>query len=147
SPPCHSDCLFSRFGEDVMRQLYTTGFLAGALVFCIGVSAHAQKRYGPGVTDTEIKLGQTMPYSGPLTGLSAVGKVEVAYFEMINSKGGVNGRKVNLRSLDDGYNPARTIELTRKLVEGDEVLAIVSSLGTAPNTATHRYLNTKGVPQ
>src|SRR6516162_7819498 len=130
-----------------MRQLYTTGFLAGALVFCIGVSAHAQKRYGPGVTDTEIKLGQTMPYSGPLTGLSAVGKVEVAYFEMINSKGGINGRKVNLRSPDDGYNPARTIELTRKLVEGDEVLSIVSSLGTAPNTATHRYLNTKGVPQ
>ena len=124
-----------------------TALLAGVFALCIGTSARAQKQYGPGVTDTEIKLGQTMPYSGPLTGLSAVGKVEVAYFEMINSKGGINGRKVNLISLDDGYNPARTLELTRKLVEGDEVLAIFSSLGTAPNSAIHRYLNTKGVPQ
>ena len=130
-----------------MPRVCATGLIAGALVLCIGMSAHAQKKYGPGVTDTEIKLGQTMPYSGPLTGLSAVGKVEVAYFEMINSKGGINGRKINLISLDDGYNPARTLELTRKLVESDEVLAIVSSLGTAPNSAIHRYLNTKGVPQ
>ena len=130
-----------------MPRVCATSLIAGALVLCIGMSAHAQKKYGPGVTDTEIKLGQTMPYSGPLTGLSAVGKIEVAYFEMINSKGGISGRKINLISLDDGYNPARTLELTRKLVEGDEVLAIVSSLGTAPNSAIHRYLNTKGVPQ
>src|SRR4029077_9515122 len=79
--------------EDVMPRVCATGLIAGALVLCIGMNALAQKKYGPGVTDTEIKLGQTMPYSGPLTGLSAVGKVEVAYFEMINSKGGINGRK------------------------------------------------------
>jgi branched-chain amino acid transport system substrate-binding protein len=127
--------------------MWATALITGTLILGTGVSVHAQKRYGPGVTDNEIKIGQTMPYSGPLTGLSAVGKVESAYFEMINAKGGINGRKINLISLDDGYNPARTLELTRKLVEGDEVLAIVSSLGTAPNTAIHRYLNTKAVPQ
>ena len=130
-----------------MLRMYAAALIAGAFILGTGMSAHAQKKYGPGVTDTQIKIGQTMPYSGPLTGLSSVGKVEAAYFEMINAKGGINGRRVNLISLDDGYNPARTLELTRKLVEGDEVLAIVSSLGTAPNTAIHRYLNTKGVPQ
>jgi branched-chain amino acid transport system substrate-binding protein len=133
--------------EDLMPRVCATAVITGTLLLCNWVSAHAQTKYGPGVTDTEIKIGQTMPYSGPLTGLSSVGKVEAAYFEMINAKGGINGRKIKLISLDDGYNPAKTLELTRKLVEGDEVLAIVSSLGTAPNTAIHRYLNTKGVPQ
>jgi branched-chain amino acid transport system substrate-binding protein len=121
--------------------------LAAALVGLAGSSAHAQKSYGPGVSDTEIKLGQTMPYSGPISGLSAVGKVEAAYFRMVNEKGGVNGRMIELISLDDGYNPARTIEQTRKLVEGDQVLAIVSPMGTATNAATHKYLNGRKVPQ
>jgi branched-chain amino acid transport system substrate-binding protein len=130
-----------------MPHMCATALIIGTLILAGGMSVQAETKYGPGVTDTEIKIGQTMPYSGPLTGLSSVGKVEAAYFEMINAKGGINGRKINLISLDDGYNPARTVELTRKLVEGDEVLAIVSSLGTAPNTAIHRYLNTKSVPQ
>ena len=130
-----------------MRRICMTVLIASEFVLGTGVNAHAEKKYGPGVTDTEIKIGQTMPYSGPLTGLSSVGKVEAAYFAMINAKGGINGRQINLISLDDGYNPAKTLELTRKLVEGEDVLAIVSSLGTAPNTAIHRYLNTKGVPQ
>jgi len=93
-----------------MRRICMTVLIAGEFVLGIGNGAHAEKKYGPGVTDTEIKLGQTMPYSGPLTGLSSVGKVEAAYFAMINAKGGINGRQINLISLDDGYNPARTLE-------------------------------------
>jgi branched-chain amino acid transport system substrate-binding protein len=109
--------------------------------------AQADKRYGPGVTDSEIKLGQTMPYSGPASSLSLIGKVQVAYFKMINAQGGVNGRKINLISLDDGFNPAKTVEQTRKLVEGEEVLAIFSTEGSAPNLAIAKYMNSKKVPQ
>jgi ABC-type branched-subunit amino acid transport system substrate-binding protein len=109
--------------------------------------AQADKRYGPGVTDSEIKLGQTMPYSGPASSLSLIGKVQVAYFKMINAQGGVNGRKINLISLDDGFNPAKTVEQTRKLVEGEEVLAIFSTEGSAPNLAIAKYMNSKRVPQ
>ena len=94
--------------------------------------ALAQKKYGPGASDTEIKLGQTMPYSGPLSAFGTIGKAQAAYFEMINSKGGVNGRRVKLLSLDDGYSPPKTIEQTRKLVESDEVLLLFSSFGTPP---------------
>src|SRR5258706_15719095 len=108
---------------------------------------HAEKNYGPGVTDTEIKIGQTMPYSGPLSAFGTIGKAQAAYFEMINSKGGVNGRKIKLLSLDDGYSPPKTIEQTRKLVESDEVLLLFSSFGTPPNTAAMKYLNAKKVPQ
>jgi branched-chain amino acid transport system substrate-binding protein len=107
----------------------------------------ADKKYGPGASDTEIKLGQTMPYSGPASAYGAIGKAEVAFFEMINQQGGVNGRKVRLISLDDGYSPPKTVEQTRRLVEQDQVLAIFSPLGTAPNTAIHKYLNAKKVPQ
>jgi ABC-type branched-subunit amino acid transport system substrate-binding protein len=106
----------------------------------------AEKKYGPGVSDTEIKLGQTMPYSGPASAYSAIGKAELAYFEMLNQQGGVNGRKIKLLSLDDGYAPPKTVEQVRRLVEQDEVLAIFSPLGTAPNTAVHKYLNAKKVP-
>jgi branched-chain amino acid transport system substrate-binding protein len=113
----------------------------------VGAGAHAEKRYGPGVTDGEIKLGQTMPYSGPLSAFGTIGRAEAAYFEMINQKGGVNGRKIRLISLDDGYSPPRTIEQTRKLVESEEVLLLFSSFGTPTNTAALKYLNAKRVPQ
>ena len=104
------------------------------------------KNYGPGVSDSEIKLGQTMPHSGPLSALSAVGKAEVAYFEMLNAHGGVNGRKIKLISLDDGYNPAKTVEQTRALVENEQILALFSSLGGATNTAIHKYVNDNKIP-
>jgi len=109
--------------------------------------AQAQKAYGPGASDTEIKIGQTMPYSGPASAYGSQGKTTLAYFKMVNAKGGINGRKVNLISLDDGYSPPKTIEQTRKMVEQDEVLAIMNPLGTPTNSATHKYLNQKKVPQ
>jgi branched-chain amino acid transport system substrate-binding protein len=109
--------------------------------------AEGTKKYGPGVSDTEIKIGQTMPYSGSASALSMTGKISSAYFKMINAQGGVNGRKINLISVDDGFSPAKTVEQTRKLVEGDEVLAIFSSMGSAPTLAVARYLNNARVPQ
>ena len=109
--------------------------------------ALAEKKYGPGVTDTEIKIGQTMPYSGPASLYSTAGKAMAAYFAKVNADGGVNGRKIKLISLDDGYSPPKTMEQTRKLVEQEEVLLIFGTLGTAVNTAIHKYLNTKKVPQ
>ena len=107
----------------------------------------AEKKYGPGVTDTEIKLGQTMPYSGPVSSLARFGRVEAAYLRKINASGGVNGRKVTLVSLDDAFAPAKAAEQTRKLVESDGVLAIVGSVGTPSNLAVAKYLNSKAVPQ
>jgi ABC-type branched-subunit amino acid transport system substrate-binding protein len=101
----------------------------------------------PGITDTEIKIGQTMPYTGPVTAFSTLGKGEIGYFKMINEKGGVNGRKLNLISLDDGYAPPKTVEQTRRLVEQDGVAFMFSSIGTATNTAVQRYLNSNKVPQ
>jgi ABC-type branched-subunit amino acid transport system substrate-binding protein len=120
--------------------------LVVAALGCAHIFA-AEKKYGPGVTDTEIKLGQTMPYSGPASAYSAIGKAEVAYFEMINERGGVNGRKIRLLSLDDGYSPPKTVEQTRRLVEQEQVLAIFSPLGTPTNSATQKYLNAQKVPQ
>jgi branched-chain amino acid transport system substrate-binding protein len=114
---------------------------------CLAGPASAQKKYDPGASDTEIKLGQTMPYSGPLSGFATLGKAEIAYFAMINDQGGVNGRKINMISLDDGTSPPKTVELTRKLVEDDQVLAISGSLGTATNAAIQKYLNNKKIPQ
>ena len=122
-------------------------FVVLTALAAVPLSALAEKKYGPGVTDTEIKIGQTMPYSGPLSAFGTIGKAQAAYFEMINSKGGVNGRKIKLLSLDDGYSPPKTIEQTRKLVESDEVLLLFSSFGTPPNTAAMKYLNVKKVPQ
>lgn len=106
----------------------------------------AEKKYDTGASDTEIKLGQTMPYSGPASGYSTVGKAEAAYWKMVNSKGGINGRKITLLSMDDSYSPPKTVEQTRKLVEQDEVLAIAGSLGTPTNSAIQKYLNTKKIP-
>jgi ABC-type branched-subunit amino acid transport system substrate-binding protein len=119
--------------------------LAVSLVVASG-AVLAEKRYGPGVTDTEIKIGQTMPYSGPLSAYGTIGRAEAAYFAKINAEGGINGRKVKLISLDDGYNPARTVEQTRKLIEQEDVLLLFSPLGTPTNTAIHKYVNAKKVP-
>ncbi len=106
----------------------------------------AEKRYGPGVTDTEIKFGQTMPYSGPASAYSIQGVVEQAYFKLLNQRGGIHGRRINLILLDHAYNPPKVVEQTRRLVEDDEVLAIVGTLGTPTNSAIHKYLNAKKVP-
>ena len=100
-----------------------------------------------GVTAAEIKIGQTMPYSGPVSAFGALGKGEVGYFKMLNERGGINGRKINLISLDDGYAPPKTVEQTRRLVESDEVALIFSSIGTAHNTAIAKYLQAKNIPQ
>ena len=108
--------------------------------------AWAQNKYDPGASDTEVKLGQTMPYSGALSAFGTIGKAEAAYFKKINAEGGINGRKITLLSLDDGFNPAKTVEQTRRLVEQEEVLLLFNSLGTAPNTAIHKYVNAKKIP-
>jgi branched-chain amino acid transport system substrate-binding protein len=109
--------------------------------------AFAQKHYDTGASDTEIKLGQTMPYSGPLSAFATLGRAELAYYQMINDQGGVNGRKITMLSVDDGFSPPKTVEQTRKLIEVDGVLAVVGSLGTATNGAVQKYLNNKRVPQ
>ena len=109
--------------------------------------AHAEKHYGPGVTDTEIKIGQTMPYSGPVSAYGTVGKAMAAYFAKVNDEGGVNGRKLRIISLDDGFTPPKTVEQTRKLVEQENVLLIFGSLGTPTNSATYKYLNAQRIPQ
>ena len=120
--------------------------IAVAATLATSAAFAAEKKYGPGVTDTEIKLGQTMPYSGPASAYGTIGKVETAYFKMINDQGGINGRKINLISLDDGYSPPRTVEQVRRLVEQDEVLALFQTLGTPSNSAIHKYVNAKKVP-
>jgi branched-chain amino acid transport system substrate-binding protein len=107
----------------------------------------AQKKYDPGANDTEIKIGNTMPYSGALSSYSVIGKTEAAYFNKINAEGGINGRKIKFISYDDGSNPAKTVEQARKLVEGDEVLLIFQSLGGPMNMAIEKYLNDRKVPQ
>ena len=101
----------------------------------------------PGVTDTEIKIGQTMPYSGPVSAFGVVGRTEAAYFKMINEQGGVNGRKINLLSLDDGYSPPKTVEQVRRLVEQEHVAFLANTLGTPTNAAIRQYLNDNKVPQ
>src|SRR5437868_11549265 len=109
--------------------------------------ALAQKKYDTGATDTEIKIGNIMPYSGPASAYGVIGKTEAAYFKKINADGGLNGRKINFISYDDGYSPPKTVEQARKLVVSDEVLFIFNSLGTPPNSAIHKYMNSKKVPQ
>ena len=107
----------------------------------------AAKKYGPGVTDTEIKIGNTGPYSGPASSYSAVPKAQAAYWKMINDQGGMNGRKINFISYDDAYTPPKTVEMVRKLVEQDKVLLVASPLGTPTNSAIWHYMNQKKVPQ
>jgi branched-chain amino acid transport system substrate-binding protein len=120
---------------------------ASSAVALATLPARAAKKYGPGVTDTEIKIGNTGPYSGPLANASPIPLSEKAYFDMINAQGGINGRKIKWISYDDGYSPPKTVEMTRKLVEEDEVFLLSGSIGTPTNTAVWHYLNEKKVPQ
>jgi ABC-type branched-subunit amino acid transport system substrate-binding protein len=136
-----------------MKQFTRRGILragAASLAFATPLLsvriAHA-KSYGPGVTDSEIKIGNTGPYSGPASSYSAVPKSQTAYWKMINDQGGINGRKINFISYDDGYTPPKTVEMVRKLVEEDEVLLVASPLGTPTNSAIWQYMNQKKVPQ
>ncbi|HVO06602.1 MAG TPA: ABC transporter substrate-binding protein [Burkholderiaceae bacterium] len=121
--------------------------IAGLAAAAISLSALAQKKYDPGASDTEIKIGDTKPYSGPASAYGTIGKAIAAYFDKVNAEGGINGRKIKFISLDDGYNPAKTVEQVRKLVEEDEVLFVFNPLGTPSNTAIHKYMNQKKVPQ
>jgi ABC-type branched-subunit amino acid transport system substrate-binding protein len=123
-----------------------TTLAISAVGLALALPAVAQKKYDSGANDTEIKIGNTIPYSGPASAYGVIGKSEAAYFKMINEQGGVNGRKINYISLDDGYSPPKAVEMVRKLVEQDEVLFMVSTLGTPSNTAIHKYMNTKKVP-
>ena len=120
---------------------------AFAIAALISSDASAQKKYDTGATDTEIRIGNIMPYSGPASAYGVIGKTEAAYFDKINAEGGINGRKINFISYDDGYSPPKTVEQARKLVESDEVLFIFNPLGTPPNSAIQKYMNTKKVPQ
>jgi ABC-type branched-subunit amino acid transport system substrate-binding protein len=120
---------------------------AFAVLAASSSGALAQKKYDTGASDTEIKIGNIMPYSGPASAYGVIGKTEEAYFKKINAAGGINGRKINFISYDDAYSPPKTVEQARKLVESDEVLFIFNSLGTPPNSAIHKYMNSKKVPQ
>jgi ABC-type branched-subunit amino acid transport system substrate-binding protein len=129
-------------------QLRLGAFTAALAVLAVTSSgALAQKKYDTGATDTEIKIGNIMPYSGPASAYGVIGKTEAAYFKKINDAGGINGRKINFISYDDAYSPPKTVEQARKLVESDEVLFIFNSLGTPPNSAIQKYMNSKKVPQ
>jgi len=128
------------------RQWLRVAATAGIAVVMASPVA-AQKKYDPGASDRDIKIGNTMPYSGPASAYGEIGKAYAAYFNKINAEGGINGRKINFISYDDGYSPPKTVEQSRKLVESDEVLLIFGALGTAHNTAIQRYMNAKKVPQ
>ena len=126
------------------------GFVGGVSALAVLSSssvARAQKKYDEGVTDTEIKIGNTNPYSGPASSYAAIGKTIDAYLKSLNEQGGINGRKIRFILLDDGYSPAKTVEVVRQLVEQDKIFALFQSLGTPPNTAIHKYMNQKKVPQ
>jgi branched-chain amino acid transport system substrate-binding protein len=129
-----------------IRLTAALGAAVAAFVFTSG-SALAQKKYDTGATDTEVKIGNIVPYSGPASAYGIIGKSEEAYFKMINENGGINGRKIKFISYDDAYSPPKAVEQVRKLVESDEVLVVFSALGTPSNTAIHKYLNAKKVPQ
>jgi branched-chain amino acid transport system substrate-binding protein len=126
---------------------FAMAVLAAACALLAMAPASAQKAYDPGASDTEIKIGNIMPYSGPLSSYSIVGKTEAAYFDKVNAEGGINGRKIKFVSYDDSSNPAKTVEQARKLVEGDDVLLIFQSLGGSMNIAIEKYLNDRKVPQ
>src|SRR5215213_10818604 len=134
-----------------LMQLLTTCFWAFALFASITAMssgpAFAQKKYDTGATDTEIKVGNIMPYSGPASAYGIIGRTMSAYMKMINDNGGVNGRKINFISYDDAYSPPKTVEQARKLVESDEVFLVFAPLGTPSNAAIQKYLNQRKVPQ
>src|SRR5271167_2382154 len=120
---------------------------SSAAAAAFAASAGSARAETPGVTDTEIKIGQTMPYSGPASAYGVIGRTEAAYFKMINEQGGINGRKVNLISLDDGYSPPKTVEQIRRLVEQEQVAFLFNTLGTPTNLAIRQYCNDNKVPQ
>jgi branched-chain amino acid transport system substrate-binding protein len=128
------------------RQLRIAALMTAVIASTSG-TALAQKKYDTGATDTEIKIGNIMPYSGPASAYGVIGKTEDAYFKKINAEGGINGRKINFVSYDDGYSPPKAVEQARKLVESDEVLLVFNPLGTPSNSAIQKYLNAKKVPQ
>jgi branched-chain amino acid transport system substrate-binding protein len=129
-------------------QLRLAAFSAAVVMLgATSSGALAQKKYDTGATDTEIKIGNIMPYSGPASAYGVIGTTETKYFQKINAEGGINGRKINFISYDDGYSPPKTVEQARKLVESDEVLFIFNPLGTPPNSAIQKYMNSKKVPQ
>ena len=130
-----------------MNHWRSAAIAALALGTMLGGPAFAQKKYDTGATDTEIKVGQTIPLSGPASAYGGIGKVQAAYIRMVNDQGGINGRKVNLIQYDDAYNPPKAVEQVRKLVESDEVLTTFQVIGTPSNAAVQKYLNTKKVPQ
>src|ERR1700758_3478047 len=124
--------------------------LSTAMMLALALSASSaleQKKYDPGASDTEIKIGQTVPFSGPASAYATIGKAQAAYFNMVNEQGGVNGRKINLIQYDDAYSPPKAVEQVRKLVESDEVLLTFQIIGTPSNAAVQKYLNAKKVPQ
>jgi len=130
------------------KQRRIAAFSTAVIAFVASFgSATAQKKYDPGATDTEIKIGNIMPYSGPASGYGVIGKTEEAYFRKINAEGGINGRTIKFISYDDGYSPPKAVEQARKLVENDEVLLIFNPLGTPSNSAIQKYMNVKKVPQ
>lgn len=138
------DCSIKR------RTLLRAGLTLGVLQLAgpvVSKAAASQKKYGPGATDSQIKIGNIMPYSGPASAYAVIGKTEAAFFQMINDEGGINGRKVSFISYDDGYSPPKTFEQARKLIEDDNVLLIFNSLGTPTNSAIQAYMNGKKVPQ
>src|SRR5215813_8231798 len=128
------------------RQWLTVAATMG-IVAAVASPAAAQKKYDPGASDREIRIGNTVPYSGPASAYAEIGKTYAAYFNKINAEGGINGRKISFISYDDAYSPPKTVEQTRKLVESDEVLVVFGGLGTATNTAIQKYMNAKKVPQ
>lgn len=130
-----------------MKRNFLKAAAAGAGSLLVSRTGFAQKKYDTGATDKEIKLGNINPYSGPASAYGVIGKSMDAYFKKINAEGGINGRQIKFITLDDGYNPARTVEMARKLVEEEEVLATVGVLGTPPNSAIHKYMNQKKMPQ
>ena len=157
-PPTAAKCSESKINDTFHRgpreikmpaiNLRLGAFSAAlALLAATSSGALAQKKYDTGATDTEIKIGNIMPYSGPASAYGVIGKTEEAYFNKINAEGGINGRKINFISYDDAYSPPKTVEQARKLVESDEVLFIFNPLGTPPNSAIQKYMNTKKVPQ
>ncbi|KAA0077534.1 ABC transporter substrate-binding protein [Tardiphaga sp. P9-11] len=131
------------------KGLFASAARVAVVVLPLTVTAAvaADKKYDPGASDTEIKIGQTIPHSGPGSLYGVLGRVGEAYFQSLNEKGGINGRKIKFLTMDDSYSAPKAVEATRRLVEQDEVLALYGSLGTAPQTAVHKYLNSKGVPQ
>src|SRR3984957_15368164 len=130
------------------QELRIAAFATAVIAFAAtSGGALAQKKYDAGATDTEIRIGNIMPYSGPASAYGVIGKTEQAYFDKINAEGGINGRKITFISYDDGYSPPKAVEQARKLVESDEVLLIFNSLGTPSNSAIQKYLNARKVPQ